>query len=310
MAAGRSGDRFPGWSSGSAAPIPPTGSASVVFGLGDRGRGVPARMGRRGPPARRLAGLALALLALIAVLPEYVVDFTFAAEGRQRPGEVRAARARQHDGRQPAADRHRLVARGAHRGVAHYTYRTQRRATRARSTPTVTLDRPHSDRDRVPRDRLALLAHAAAEAHPDPLRRRRPRRAVRPVRDPHQHEPGRGATSRRPGPAHRPAAQGATARRRHRRCWRTRPRSSCVCAEPFAESLVTTGEEFGISTFLLVQWLAPLASEAPELIVACIVRVAAQHERRPGHARVVEGQPVDAARRDAADRVRALSAAR
>jgi cation:H+ antiporter len=41
-----------------------------------------------------------------------------------------------------------------------------------------------------------------------------------------------------------------------------------LCAEPFAESLVETGEQFGVSTFLLVQWLAPLASEAPELLVA------------------------------------------
>ncbi len=43
-----------------------------------------------------------------------------------------------------------------------------------------------------------------------------------------------------------------------------------ACAEPFAESLVHTGEQFGVSTFLLVQWLAPLASEAPELLVACL----------------------------------------
>jgi cation:H+ antiporter len=41
-----------------------------------------------------------------------------------------------------------------------------------------------------------------------------------------------------------------------------------ICAEPFARSLVQTGEEFGFSTFLLVQWLAPLASEAPELLIA------------------------------------------
>ena len=41
-----------------------------------------------------------------------------------------------------------------------------------------------------------------------------------------------------------------------------------LCAEPFAESLVATGEEFGVSTFLLVKWLAPLASEAPELLIA------------------------------------------
>jgi cation:H+ antiporter len=41
-----------------------------------------------------------------------------------------------------------------------------------------------------------------------------------------------------------------------------------LSAEHFAEALVATGQEFGISEFLLVQWLAPLASEAPELLIA------------------------------------------
>jgi cation:H+ antiporter len=41
-----------------------------------------------------------------------------------------------------------------------------------------------------------------------------------------------------------------------------------LCAEQFADSLVKTGSQFGIDEFLLVQWLAPLASEAPELLVA------------------------------------------
>jgi cation:H+ antiporter len=41
-----------------------------------------------------------------------------------------------------------------------------------------------------------------------------------------------------------------------------------LCAEPFAQGLVDTGAELGVSEFLLVQWLAPLASEAPELLVA------------------------------------------
>lgn len=39
-------------------------------------------------------------------------------------------------------------------------------------------------------------------------------------------------------------------------------------AEGFAESLVAMGRQFGISEFLLVQWLAPIASESPEFIVA------------------------------------------
>jgi cation:H+ antiporter len=41
-------------------------------------------------------------------------------------------------------------------------------------------------------------------------------------------------------------------------------------AEPFAESLVSSGKQLGIDQFLLVQWLAPLASEAPEFIVAVL----------------------------------------
>lgn len=41
-------------------------------------------------------------------------------------------------------------------------------------------------------------------------------------------------------------------------------------AEPFAESLIGTGRHLGIDQFLLVQWLAPLASESPELLVATI----------------------------------------
>jgi cation:H+ antiporter len=43
-----------------------------------------------------------------------------------------------------------------------------------------------------------------------------------------------------------------------------------ACAEHFAEGLVQTGESLGVDPFILVQWVAPLASEAPELIVACL----------------------------------------
>src|SRR5436190_6044813 len=46
-----------------------------------------------------------------------------------------------------------------------------------------------------------------------------------------------------------------------------------VSAEPFAESLITTGTQLGIDRFLLVQWVAPLASEAPEFIVAILFAV-------------------------------------
>lgn len=41
-------------------------------------------------------------------------------------------------------------------------------------------------------------------------------------------------------------------------------------AEPFATSLIELGEAVGVSEFLLVKWLAPLASEAPELLIASL----------------------------------------
>jgi len=43
-----------------------------------------------------------------------------------------------------------------------------------------------------------------------------------------------------------------------------------VAAEPFAEGLIHSGKIMGIEEFVLVQWVAPLASEAPEFIVSCL----------------------------------------
>ncbi len=43
-----------------------------------------------------------------------------------------------------------------------------------------------------------------------------------------------------------------------------------VSAEPFAEGLVHIGRNYDIDEFLLVQWLAPLASEAPEFVIAIL----------------------------------------
>ena len=43
-----------------------------------------------------------------------------------------------------------------------------------------------------------------------------------------------------------------------------------IVAHPFVVALEATGEQLGISKFLLIQWLAPLASESPEIIVAVL----------------------------------------
>jgi cation:H+ antiporter len=36
------------------------------------------------------------------------------------------------------------------------------------------------------------------------------------------------------------------------------------------EGLIETGTEFGIDEFILIQWIAPLASESPEIIIAVL----------------------------------------
>lgn len=43
-----------------------------------------------------------------------------------------------------------------------------------------------------------------------------------------------------------------------------------LVAEPFAESLIAVGNEFGVNKFLLIQWIAPLAGEAPEIVIVIL----------------------------------------
>jgi cation:H+ antiporter len=55
--------------------------------------------------------------------------------------------------------------------------------------------------------------------------------------------------------------------------------SACVVlltAEPVAHAVLLTGATVGISPYLLVQWLVPLATEMPELVVAFVL---IRHER-------------------------------
>jgi len=46
-----------------------------------------------------------------------------------------------------------------------------------------------------------------------------------------------------------------------------------VSAAPFAEGLLNSARGWGIEEFILIQWLAPLASESPEFIVAILFAV-------------------------------------
>jgi cation:H+ antiporter len=49
-----------------------------------------------------------------------------------------------------------------------------------------------------------------------------------------------------------------------------------ISAEPFAHSVLLSGTSVGISPYLLVQWLVPLATETPELVIAFVL---VTHER-------------------------------
>ncbi len=55
-----------------------------------------------------------------------------------------------------------------------------------------------------------------------------------------------------------------------------------LCAQPFAESMIAIGTKFNIDKFLLVQWVAPTATEAPELLVAIIFAWRAQGQQAIG----------------------------
>jgi len=43
-----------------------------------------------------------------------------------------------------------------------------------------------------------------------------------------------------------------------------------MAAEPFAESLLAAGRQLGVDQFLLVQWVAPFASEVPEVVLVVL----------------------------------------
>ena len=43
-----------------------------------------------------------------------------------------------------------------------------------------------------------------------------------------------------------------------------------ACAEPFAQNLILAGKQLGLDDYLLVQWMAPIASEAPEFALAMV----------------------------------------
>ena len=219
------------------------------------------------------AGLAIAVLAFIAVLPEYAVDLVFAWKGGNAFEQFGEACKAANDTGESACSLALANMTGANRlliGIG-WSMVVFIAAYRSRKRPPVLhevrLDRPHSVE-------VAFLGLATVYSLTLPLKSQITlfdsvilvsifvaytwRISKAPAEEPHLVGPARWiGTFRIP-----------------------RRRASVIAmfvfaavvillsAEHFAEALVATGEQFNINEFLLIQWLAPLASEAPELLIA------------------------------------------
>lgn len=201
------------------------------------------------------AGLALGLLALIAVLPEYIVDGTFAWRAARDPSQAQFAVANM-------TGANRILIGAAWPMVVVIGWiRFRRRA--------VDLDEGHSLE-------LMVLLVASVYAITIPFKDTISlvdfailfvifavyiwRLSKLPAEEPHLVGPAK--------------AIAALEKRARRAVTVVMGVAAAVVvlfvAEPFAEALIETGTELGIDQFLLVQWLAPLASEAPEFVVVAI----------------------------------------
>jgi cation:H+ antiporter len=221
------------------------------------------------------AGLAIALLALIAVLPEYAVDFVFAWKAGNAVQEFGAACHAPGVTADSSCSLALANMTGANRlliGVGWAAvvfiawYRTRQKGERLEA---ITLQRSHSIE-------LAFLAVATAYSLTLPLKHSITlvdgavlvaifvaytiRVSKGPAEEPHLVGPSR--------------TLGALPTAKRRAAVIAMFAFSAIvillCAEHFAEALVATGQDLGVSEFFLVQWVAPLASEAPELLVACL----------------------------------------
>ena len=223
------------------------------------------------------AGLAIGVLALIAVLPEYAVDVVFAVKGGNSYEEFGRRCPSPEGGGESPCSLALANMTGANRlligigwtmvvFIAWWRWRQQGEPERGRE---ITLARTHSVE-------LAYLAIATLFSLTLPLWNSiGPAHAVvlvgifvaysiriskAPAEEPDLVGPARWIgeqprSRRRPGVVAMFLVAAAII---------------LLVAEHFADALVGTGKSLGVSEFLLVQWLAPLASEAPELLVAAL----------------------------------------
>lgn len=206
-------------------------------------------------------GLALALVALIAVLPEYAVDAYFAFHAGTDPTYVGLATANM-------TGANRLLLGVAWPMVLFAAWWAARREGRRETS----IELEHDNRTEI-----GFLLVACIVAFALPLLGSittwfglglaawfvfyMVRVARKEPEEPHLI-----------GTAEWIATRAATARRRTVvALFIAATVTILLCAEPFAHSLVDTGTDLGIDKFFLVQWVAPFASEAPEFVIVVLL---------------------------------------
>ncbi|MDA2933007.1 sodium:calcium antiporter [Acidobacteria bacterium AH-259-D05] len=228
---------------------------SIIFGLGILGAAFLLSWAAEVAQMDVSRGLALAMLALIAILPEYAVDLYFAWVAAYEPEYAHYATANM-----TGANR-LLVGGGWSFIVLLFCLKFRKKALHL---------------DQANRVEIAYLTAATIYAFTIPIKGQLNlvdclflvgifgayawRTAVMKV-----HEP------ELVGPA-RLIARLSKARRRlvNAILFAFSGFVIFASAEPFAEGLLDSGRMLGIDEYFLVQWLAPIASEAPEFIIAAL----------------------------------------
>jgi cation:H+ antiporter len=228
---------------------------SLIFGLGILGAAFLLSWAAEVAQMDVSRGLALAILALIAILPEYAVDLYFAWVAAHDPQYVHYATANM-------TGANRLLVGGGWPFIVFLFYLKFRKKA-------IQLDRNN-------RVEISYLTVATLYAFIIPFKHNLTlidcvflvgifvayawRTAVMAVEEPELV-----------GPA-RLIAQLSKGKRRLVNVALFGFSGSAIfaCAEPFAESLIASGSLLGIDEYFLVQWLAPIASEAPEFIIAAM----------------------------------------
>lgn len=204
--------------------------------------------------------VALALLALVAVLPEYAIDIYFAYRAGSHPDYAAFATANM-------TGANRLLIGVAWPLLVAFAIWAVRRRGRQGDRNAVRL-RPHR------RIEIFFLAVATAYALVIPLTRRLAWYdtvvlgglfvlylwRIRRVEQAEENLVGVAATLADQPDVRRRVTAGLL--------FVAAAVVILAAAKPFGESLIAGGVSLGIDEFLLVQWLAPVASEAPEVIVA------------------------------------------